>query len=398
MIISCRKVILFVFLLAVGFLPLSAKHYTVVISLDGCRWDYSQWYDTPFFDSIASQGVTSGLIPSFPSKTFPNHYTLATGLYPDHHGIVANSFYDPATGKKFSLSDKKTKSDSHFYGGEPVWVTAKKQGLRTAVFYWPGSDVKVDGIFPDLYYVYDQKPQLTFEERAKGIVEQLKLPENKRPDLIMAYFEQPDAYGHYFGPQHKQTRKAVEQMDSLLHVIYLNIQRLPFAEDVYFIVVSDHGMTYIDDTRRVNIAPLLSQRWITAVEGSVPANIYVRPGCVDSVMNALRNVEHVRIWKRGEIPVYLHYGTNDRVGDVVVCPDLGYVVTDSPFKPGGNHGYDPSMMDMHAMFRAVGPDFRHVALPHFRNVDLYPLLCRLLNIKPAPCDGKLEEVSGMLKQ
>jgi predicted AlkP superfamily pyrophosphatase or phosphodiesterase len=391
-----QKTLIVLTLLVVSVLPLTAKHYTVVLSLDGFRWDYPEWYKTPFLDSLAAHGVKSGLIPSFPSKTFPNHYTMATGCYPDHHGIVANSFFDPTTGKKFSLADKQTKTDPHFYGGEPIWITAKKRGLRTAVFYWPGSDVKVGGLFPDTYYIYDQTPRLTFEERARKILDQLRLPENQRPDLIMGYFEQPDANGHFFGPQDKRTQRAVMQMDSILAAVYRGIRTLPVADSVNFIIVSDHGMTTVNKSRQVNILPLLSSRWIKAIEGSVPANIYIRQGCVDSVLTALKSVDHVRVWRRQDIPSYLHYGSNERVGDVVVCPDLGYVVTDMEVAPGGNHGYDPTMMDMHAVFRAVGPDFLKVEWSHFPNVDLYPLLCQLLRITPASCDGKLDDVIGIL--
>ena len=137
-------------LLFVMFLSLTAKAgddvYNVVISMDGFRWDYPLWYDTPFLDEVAQKGVSSSLIPSFPSKTFPNHYTLVTGLYPDHHGIVANSFMDPETGKEFSLSNPETSTDPRYYGGEPIWLTAQKNGIHTAVFYWPGSDVAIQGM------------------------------------------------------------------------------------------------------------------------------------------------------------------------------------------------------------------------------------------------------------
>jgi predicted AlkP superfamily pyrophosphatase or phosphodiesterase len=374
----------------------SARHYTVVVSLDGCRWDYPQWYDMPFFDWMERTGAASQLIPSFPSKTFPNHYTLATGLYPDHHGIVANSFLDPSSGERFSLGDPKTKADPKFYGGEPIWLTAKRQGLRTAVFYWPGSDVKVLGQYPDVYYRYDDEPRLTFTQRTDGIVAQFAKAEQDRPDLIMAYFEQPDAYGHDYGPQSKHTRQAVEQMDSLLQSLYGRISQLPCGKDVNFIVVSDHGMAYVDGNHFVSIRPLLKASWMKAAEGSLPCNIFAREGCADSVYEALRHVDHARVWRRKEVPAYLHYGTNDREGDIVVLPDVGYVVADSIDAPGGNHGYDPTLQEMHAVFRAVGPDVRHVKLPYINNVDIYPMLCRLLHITPASCDGTAEGTAAML--
>lgn len=378
--------------------PVAARHITVVISLDGCRWDYPQWYHTPFFDRMAQEGVESGLIPSYPSKTFPNHYALATGLYPDHHGIVANNFYDPSTGRYFSLSDAKAKMDPSFYGGEPIWITARKQGLRTAVFYWPGSDVAIGNMHPDTYYPYDAKPHLTYAQRTSLILDQLQRDDARRPDLIMAYMEQPDASGHRYGPQAPQTRQAVCQMDSLLGALYQQIQQLPIAKDVNFIVLSDHGMTWIPQTHKVDILPHLKKEWIRHLTGSMPASLFVASGCADSVVRSLRDVAHIRVWKRQEVPADLHYGTNDREGDVVVDPQLGWVVYHDSITAGGSHGFDPAYMDMHAMFRAVGPDFRHTSLPHFRNVDIYPLLCKLLEIEPAKNDGNWEEIRGMLKE
>jgi len=381
-------------------LPVAAqeRHYTVVISLDGFRWDYTQWYDTPFLDRMAAEGVAAGLVPSFPSKTFPNHYTLATGLYPDHHGIVANEFYDPLTGDRFSLSDAKQKTDPRYYGGEPVWNTAMRQGKRVAVFYWPGSDVKVNGRYPDVYYPYDRKPRLTLDERMDGIVSQLSLPERKRPDLIMAYLDQPDGNGHKYGPQSKLTRAAVARVDSLLQSLHERISQLPVGASVNLIVVSDHGMAWVPADHAVKLLPHLKPSWYTAVSGSVPANIYAREGCRDSIYEALKGLSHVRVWKKEDIPAYLHYGTNGRIGDIVVCPDLGYVAYDKPIIAGGTHGYDPQLSDMHALFRAMGPDFHHTEVPHFRNTDVYPLVCHLLGVTPAPNDGDLDEIKEMLKR
>lgn len=375
-----------------------ARHYTVIVSLDGCRWDYPQWYDTPFFDQMADEGVASGLIPSFPSKTFPNHYTMATGLYPDHHGIVANEFMDSQTGSHFSLYNAKEKNDPRYFGGEPIWNTAARQGKRVAVFYWPGSDVKINGRYPDTYYVYDHLPRLTLAERLDGVVSQLSQPEAERPDLIMAYLNQPDDNGHKYGPQNKQTRAAVTYVDSLLHSLYTRIQHLPIAKDVNLLVVSDHGMTWVPADHAIGIGKYLNKQWYYAIAGSVPANIYAHAGCQDSIYEALRHIDHVNVWKKEDVPAYLHYGTSPRVGDVVVCPDLGYVIHDQPHRSEGTHGYDPQLTAMHALFRAVGPDFKHIEVPHFRNTDIYPLLCHLLGIEPASNDGNLNEIKNILKE
>ena len=394
-----RKAILTLILTITALLSACAKNdqVTVIISLDGFRWDYTQWYDTPFLDRMAEEGVEAALIPSYPSKTFPNHYTLATGLYPDHHGIIGNKFINRATGKKFSLSNREVKHDAHYYGGEPIWLTAQRQGLRTAVFYWPGSDVAVQGKYPDKYFNYDQEPRLTFGQRIDGILKQLRRPEAKRPQLIMAYFEQPDHNGHVYGPQAKQTRIAVMEIDKLISNLYERIQKLPISDKVNFIVVSDHGMTLTMPEKHIDARQYLKKEWYYDIEGDAPANIYVREGCADSICLALQGVDHIRVWRCTEVPYYLHYGTNENVGDVVIDTELGWLFSDKKAEYGGTHGYDPSYNDMHALFRAVGPAFKHISLPHFPNVDVYPLLCHLLGIEPAPNDGSLNIVKRMLR-
>lgn len=394
-----RKAILTLILTITALLSACAKNdqVTVIISLDGFRWDYTQWYDTPFLDRMAQEGVEAALIPSYPSKTFPNHYTLATGLFPDHHGIIGNKFINRATGKKFSLSNREVKHDAHYYGGEPIWLTAQRQGLRTAVFYWPGSDVAVQGKYPDKYFNYDQEPRLTFGQRIDGILKQLRRPEAKRPQLIMAYFEQPDHNGHVYGPQAKQTRIAVMEIDKLISNLYERIQKLPISDNVNFIVVSDHGMTLTMPEKHIDARQYLKKEWYYDIEGDAPANVYAREGCADSICQALQGVDHIRVWHRTEVPYYLHYGTNENVGDVVIDTELGWLFSDKKAEYGGTHGYDPSYNDMHALFRAVGPAFKHISLPHFPNVDVYPLLCHLLGIEPAPNDGSLNIVKRMLR-
>ena len=384
-------------LLSALFAFADGKNVTVVISIDGCRWDYPQWYDTPFFDYMGSMGVASGLIPSFPSKTFPNHYTLATGLYPDHHGIVANSFYDSETGERFRLSDPTMKCNPKYYGGEPIWVTAQKNGLRTAVFYWPGSDVKVCGQYPWHFHYYDETPRLSAQERVDGIIGMLEMKDSERPRLIMAYFEQPDHNGHRYGPQSKHTRRAVEQVDSLLQVLYERIKALSIGHQVNFIVLSDHGMTEMATNRLIDLRKILKREWYKAIEGNVPANVYAQEGCTDSICHRLEQVDHIKFWKKEDVPAYLHYGSNDRIGEIVVLPDIGWEC-DSYLAEWGSHGFDPEFNDMHALFRAVGPDFVQTVRPHFSNIHIYPLLCRLLNISPAPNDGSVEAISDILKK
>ena len=376
--------------------------YTVVISLDGCRWDYPSWYHTPFFDRMASEGVKSSLIPSFPSKTFPNHYTMATGLRPEHHGMIANEFMDCETGADFSLRDRIMKKEPKYYGGEPIWITAQRHGIKTAMIYWAGSDVEIQGRRPDYYLDYDQKPRLSLEQRANKVIEYLQLSGRKRPRLVMAYMNEPDHSGHYYGPQSRQTHRSVERMDSLMANLYSRIRQLPIGDKVNFIVLSDHGMTWVDSTHTIALKPLLGDSIEYKAYGSVPVNIYIESkdwnrhdADIDSLCRRLQGVPHLRAWRKEQVPSYLHYSEHGCIGEIVAVPDLGWVVSDRPIQSGGTHGYDANDTDMWAMFRAIGPSFVHTEAKPFSNVDIYPLLCHLLGIAPAPNDGCYEEIKAM---
>ena len=375
-------------------------NYTVIISLDGLRWDYLDAYDVPFFDQLARDGVKAVMQPSFPSKTFPNHYTLATGLTPEHHGVIANRFWDREGGVEFSLSNDETRSNSKYYGGDPIWLTAKHQGVKTATVFWVGSDVAVKGEYPTYWRDY-RTQQLDFEGRVDEIIRLLQLPEQERPHLVMAYFEEPDRSGHNYGPMHRMTRQAMEDMDLLMGKLWARIQLLPFASKVNFIITGDHGMTSVDPKRFVDIDDLLPKRWYERFCNDYPTLIYAAgPQYIDSIYNALQGVDHIRAWKRGQLPAYLGYGTNKNMGDVVVLPDVGWLFDDKPStKQRGSHGIDHLAADMQVGFRAIGPDFKegYMKPDRFSNVCIYPLLCHLLGVTPSPNDGSLDEVRDMLR-
>ena len=374
--------------------------YTVIISLDGLRWDYLDTYDVPFMQQLAREGVKAVMQPSFPSKTFPNHYTLATGLTPDHHGIIANTFWDREKGVEFSLGNKVTRADGNYYGGDPVWLTAKHQGVKTATVFWVGSDVTINGEHPTYWRDY-QTEQLDFEGRVDEVLRLLKLPEKDRPHLIMAYFEEPDRSGHNYGPMNRLTRRALEDVDLLLSKMWARIQMLPIAAQVNFIVTGDHGMASVDPKRFVDIDEVLPKRWYERFCNDYPTLIYASaPQYVDSIYKALQGVDHIRAWKKADIPAYLGYGTNKNVGDVVVLPDVGWLFADKPSKKQrGSHGFDHTAADMQVGFRAIGPDFKtgYEKPERFRNVCVYSLLCYLLGVTPSPNDGNLDEVRDMLR-
>lgn len=378
----------------------SRDHYTVIISLDGLRWDYLDTYDVPFMQQLAREGVKAVMQPSFPSKTFPNHYTLATGLVPDHHGIISNTFWDRERGVEFSLGNKETRSKGYYYGGDPIWLTAKHQGVKTATVFWVGSDVTINGEHPTYWRDY-QTQQLDFQGRVEEILRLLSMPEKDRPHLVMAYFEEPDRSGHNYGPLHRLTRRAMEDVDRLLSLLWARIQMLPIGSEVNLIITGDHGMTSVDPKRFVDIDNVLPVHWYARFCNDYPTLIYASaPQYIDSICNALQGVDHIRAWKKGELPAYLNYGTNKNMGDVVVLPDVGWHFADKPSeKQRGSHGFDHMAADMQVGFRAIGPDFKvgYEKPDRFRNVCIYPLLCYLLGVTPSPNDGSLDEVRDMLR-
>lgn len=375
------------------------ENYTVVVSLDGFRWDYPEAYDTPFFDRLAQEGVKAVMVPSFPTKTFPNHYTLATGLVPDHHGIIGNKFKNRATGKVYAIADREARTDPSYYGGEPLWLTAKRQGVKSATIYWVGSDAPIQGQYADYWKDYN-KGLLTMTQRVDEIIRLLSLPEKERPHLIMAYFEEPDGSGHTYGPVSAQTRRVMEQQDSLMSMLWSRLQQLPVAHNINLIITGDHGMTWVNPERQIRPKDYLKDEWVDAMHNDPPMLIYAsKPQYVDSIYLALKDIDHLRVWRRGEVPAYLNYGTNVNMGDVIVLPNVGWLFENKPQKPGGTHGYDHTASDMWVAFRAIGPDFKkgYMRKETFPNVCIYPLICHLLGITPSPCDGSLNEVDDLLR-
>lgn len=385
---------------------LKNDRYVVIVSMDGFRWDYNLMYETPFLDSLAHAGVDARMRPSYPSKTFPNHYTMATGLVPDHHGIVANYFMNRKTGVKFSLSNPETKFDGSFYGGEPIWITAQKQGVNAGIVYWPGSDVEIQGMRPYVYHNYDVD-LLPFDERISEVKRILSLPETERPHLVMCYFSEPDATGHKCGPYSPKTRKVVTTMDKMMRELYGVLQDLPFFDKIDFITTSDHGMTRTSSERVIRLSDYVKPEWITDVLYSVPSWVNAKKvvangveiDYADSIVDALKDVPHLQAWRRCEIPAYLQFGSNENIGDVVLNTDLGWVVGEKYTESTGTHGYDPFFPDMHVNFRAIGPDFKngYVKEDIFQNTCIYPLVCHLLGLTPVPVDGCLEDVEDVLK-
>ncbi len=371
-----------------------------MLSLDGFRWDYPAFAHTPVLDSLKQAGVIAeSLKPSFPTKTFPNHYTIATGLYPDHHGLVNNTFYAPDMDKIYRISNREAVENGDFYGGEPIWVTAEKQHVITGTYFWVGSEARIDGIRPTYWYKYDQSTP--FKDRVDTLKYWLSLPDDKRPHLILWYDYQPDYIGHRVGPYGKETIAMVEHLDSLLGYYFTEMRKLPQFDKLNFIITSDHGMTETSGDRVVVIDRYIDTADVEMIMGSNPVfNVKVKPGKLQKVYSELKKVPHIFTWKHDNVPARLHYGQNPRTLDLIVAAYPGWsLVTSRRNHVGpGNHGYDNDFKDMHAIFYAAGPAFKEDFVhPTFENVNIYPLIANIMKLKPAPNDGKLKNVFTMLR-
>jgi predicted AlkP superfamily pyrophosphatase or phosphodiesterase len=377
------------------------KNYVVVVSLDAFRWDYSKLYKTPNLNRIAVEGVKADrMISSFPTVTFPNHYSIATGLYPDHHGLINNTFQAPDLGLFFRIGDRNAVENPSFYDGEPMWATAEKQGVRSASFFWVGSEAKVGGIQPTYWKKYDES--VTFGDRIDTVVKWLGYPQEKRPELVNLYFDEPDATSHDFVPVSHETKIVVEQLDSLMGVLRTKLSALPWGDSINLIILSDHGMAPVSPSRYINIKSVAPARMFASIVGGNPLYL-VTPaaGKRDSLLALLNRAPGMKAWKKSELPARWHYGTNSRIPEIVVVADSSWSIGTRPDGSGirgGAHGYDNANSDMYSIFYATGPAFKkNYMFNQLNNVDVYNLVCKILKLEPAHNDGDLSHIKGMLK-
>lgn len=404
------KILKFIILLPLLLLLISCNQhkveikeqpYLIVLSMDGFRWDYADKTDTPNLDKLLKQGVKAErMIPSFPTKTFPNHYTLATGLYPDHHGIVLNSFYDPGDDRYYSTHDRALVGDGSFYGGEPIWNTAEKQGLKAATLFWVGSEADVQGMRPSIWKKYQHN--MPYGDRIDTVISWLQKPAGARPHLIMWYYDQPDGDGHDFGPDSPEIKHTVHYLDSLVGAFIRRVKALPIADQINFIVTSDHGMCELSEERVVMLNETIDTAWVDEVQGNNPIfTLKAGDGFDDEIEAGLSKLSHIKWWRSEDVPARLHYGTNSRTLDYVIVADSSWSVFYDKKGTyfGGTHGFDNANKDMHTIFYATGPAFKTGGFinPVFPNVSLYPLMCEILDLDPAPNDGNLGDVKAMLK-
>lgn len=366
----------------------------ILISIDGFRWDYLERYDAPALRRLAAAGVHARrLNSSFPTKTFPNHYTIVTGLRPQNHGIVGNRFHDPALGDKFTMSRKET---AWWTGGEPVWITAEKQGVRTACYFWPGSESELQGRRPTLFRPFDKK--LPPPDRVDGILAWLARPAAERPRFLTLYFDHLDDAGHSHGPDAPETAAAVREADDAIARLLAGLDRLGLGDSANLVIVSDHGMSATSPDRVVFLDDLLDLSLVSVEVTGPYGGVRPKPGVEAAALVASMRRKappQVRVFLREDMPAHLHYNRGDRVPPILLLMNDGWCIEQKTGWPAqraryskGNHGWDPTLPSMGALFVAHGPAFRQGArLAEAHNIDVYNLLCAVLGITPAPNDG-----------
>jgi len=398
-----KKFFALIFAFLINAKLLFSLPYVVLVSFDGFRWDYLERGLTPNLTFFASNGVRAiSLQPSFPSSTFPNHYSIVTGLYPENHNIIGNHFINPFSGTVFTLRDSNAVTDPRWYLGEAIWETARRQGVRTASFFWPGSELKLDWRHPDIFMKYD--PKIPYQTRVDSVVSWLSLPFEKRPRFVTLYFEETDSRGHTFGPNSPQVDTAIMICDQIFGYLLQRLSVLPIKDSIDIIVVSDHGMTEVKTDKILNISSILNVKDVAVNSYGYLAFV---SGNADSVEKAYQILKHYgknfKVYRRSEVPAYFHFSNNPFIGDLVVIPEIGWSLAmnndDYVYKVKGNHGYDNFWMDMHGIFLASGPSFKKgYRVGTIQNVDIYPLICKILNIVPrGKIDGELKRIEYILK-
>lgn len=375
----------------------------ILLSIDGFRYDYLQRGVTPVLSALAAEGVVAPMVPSFPSKTFPNHYTMVTGLYPGQHGIVANTIWDPATGATFTLADRDAVQDARWWGGEPVWVAAERAGRPTAIMFWPGSEAPIGGVLPTRWLTYDHA--MPHQARVDTLLAWLAQSEAERPRFVAWYLSVLDDAGHRFGPDAPETDSALVEVDRTVGRLVEALRRRGQLDHVRLVIVSDHGMAPTSRDRVVALddyVPTLDG--LRLLDRSPFFQLWGDSARLAEVMPALRRVPHLTVWWRDSTPDRLHYRDHPRIAPIVGVVDDEWTLSTRAGQAdwgrfdGGNHGFADTLPSMRALFLARGPGLRQgmVGGP-FSNIHVYSLLMHLLDLPPAPNAGDPDSVRGFLR-
>jgi predicted AlkP superfamily pyrophosphatase or phosphodiesterase len=388
------------------------KPTLILISIDGFRADYLAKYPHPTLDALAREGVRARwMTPSYPSLTFPNHYAIVTGLYPEHHGIVGNDMYDPVFDAEFGLSKREEVQNSRWWGGEPIWITAEKQGQKASATFWPGSEAEIRGTRPTYFKSYDDK--VPPPDRVAALLSLLDLPLDQRPTFLTLYFSDVDHAGHDFSPNSPEVAKAVSVVDKALERLVRGLRSRNLDQRVNIIIVSDHGMAPVPPSNIVILDDYFKAKDARhIVWGGQVTNIFPRDGEEAALFSSIKRNElrHARCYRKQDVPARFHYRASRRIGAIVCMADEGWRLLsrarykedmkkpDRPTNVRGAHGYDNQLASMRAIFIARGPAFRRRAMVKpFPNVNVYNIMARVLGLTPAKNDGAMTTARAVLR-
>jgi predicted AlkP superfamily pyrophosphatase or phosphodiesterase len=397
-----------VFFLFIAVLPWSLhaqdRGSVILISIDGFRNDYLEETTCPHLRRIASEGVRARwMIPVFPTKTFPNHYSIVTGLYVERHGVVGNTMYDPEFDALFSMRKREEVVSARWWGGEPIWVTVEKQGHIAATYFWPGSAAAIGGRRPSYWLPYDGS--IPYSNRVRQVLNWLDYPADKRPVLITLYFEDVDHAGHTYGPDFAAIDTAVQMVDLAIGQLLDGLASRALLDKVNIIVVSDHGMAATHKDRTIWLDQYIGLDSVRTVDWGPVVSVWAEAHQVESVFRVLSKAHrNMKVYKKSDIPERWHYRNHRRVAPLTLVADEGWTIASRGMgfwrdsEAGGNHGYDNQSPSMRAFFAGRGPAFRPgVVLDPFENVHVYSLIAHLLGLAPAETDGMLQPFTGGLR-
>ena len=370
----------------------------ILISMDGFRWDYIQFANTPHLDEFIRGGVQSeGIIPPFPSKTFPSHISLVTGRHPEEHGILSNKMYDPVFDEYYYIGqNSKPVLEEKWYEAEPIWVTAEKQNKKAMTMFWPASEAEIMGVRPTEYFIYDES--ISNSERVSQILKWVDYPERKRGSFFSLYFSDIDSKGHKYGPNSKEVHNAIEKMDSIIGELVDGLKDRKVYNNINIIITTDHGMASTSEDSVIFIDDYIDLEDVEVVDWG-PASAILPKVDIETVYSKLINAHpKLDVFMKGNLPKNLHYNNHRRIQPIIAIAHEHWLITDrktynsNPDRyNGGNHGYYSTYESMRGIFLARGPKFKSgFKGPGFNSIHLYELMCYLLKIQPTDNSGFLD--------
>jgi predicted AlkP superfamily pyrophosphatase or phosphodiesterase len=375
------------------------KPTVILISIDGARWDFPDKYPSPNLHELIAAGVRAEMVPSFPSKTFPNHYTLVTGLYPGHHGIVANNFWDDSLQAKFKAEGDPSALEGRWWGGEPIWVTLEKQGQKAAAMFWPGSEASIQGMYPTYFQKYQHNMPHT--ERVAWVLAQLDRPVAERPTFSTLYFSDVDTANHDYGPDSPEAKAAFEKVDRTIGDLLAGLKTRGIYDQVNLIVVADHGHTTMSNQRQMFLEDYVDLEKVFVADWSPVMALRAKDGNNEALYAKLKkDLKHAKVYRKQDVPKRFHYGTGPRIMPIIAVAEPGWgfystrkKMAERKQEERGAHGFDPAVRDMHAIFIAHGPNFKPgITLKPFENVNVYPAMAAILGVIPAKNDGNIKAI------